>query len=205
MPVEIDYFFTSISPFAYLGHDAFLALAARHGARVRYRPVKLTEVFAETGGVPLAKRAPARQRYRLIELQRWRDRRGIALNLHPAHFPTNPTLADRSAIAIAALGDDPGGFVGRAMRACWVEERDIAKEETVRELLVASGLDAAKVIAAAGAPQTEAAYSANTEAAVKLGAFGSPCYMLNGEPFWGQDRLELLGEALASGRPPYAA
>jgi len=84
----LDYFFTLMSPYSYLGHEPFLALAKKYGAVVRFRPLRIMELFAATGGLPLAKRAPARQQYRLIELQRWREARAQTLNLAPKHFPT---------------------------------------------------------------------------------------------------------------------
>src|SRR5205085_3856228 len=66
MPKHVDYYFSFPSPWAYIGHAAFEAIARANGCTVRYRPVMLGELFAETGGLPLAKRHPARQRYRLL-------------------------------------------------------------------------------------------------------------------------------------------
>ncbi len=199
----IDYFFTLISPFSYLGHRAFLDTAAAHGAQVRFRPVALMKVWENSGAVPLPQRPQSRQDYRLIELQRWREKRGVPLNLHPKHFPTNPTLADRSVIALAEAGGDPADYAEAVLRACWADDRDIAHADVLADLLDRAGHDAGTVLAAAQSDAVAAIHQANTEAAVAAGIVGVPGYVLNGEPFWGQDRIELLADALACARPPY--
>ena len=204
MAATITYVFTSHSPWTYLGHAAFLDIARRHGAAVEYRPVPLGAIFAETGGQPLAKRHPVRQRYRLVELQRWRARRGLPLNLHPQFFPVDPVLADRLAIAIAEAGGDPDPFLRRVFAAVWAEERNLADPATIADLAAASGIGP-ELQARAGAPEIAAAYQRNREMAEAAGVFGAPSYILNGELFWGQDRLDLLDDALATGRPPYTA
>lgn len=203
MTPTIDYFFTCVSPWSYLGHDLFVDLARRHGASIRYRPVNLAVVFPETGGLPLAKRAPARQRYRLVELRRWREKRGLPLNLQPAHFPTDATLADRAVLAIAAAGGDPADFLRRVFRAVWAHDRDIADAHVLEGLLADAGHDARAMLAAARSEDITAAYAANAREAIDRSVFGAPTYVLNGEPFWGQDRLDLLADALEQGRQPY--
>jgi len=200
---EIEYFFTHVSPWTYLGHRAFLDLAKTHGAKIVFRPVMLSKVFANSGAQPLAERPKARQEYRLVELQRWRDRRGLPLNLKPKHFPTNPGLADRAAIALVAAGKDPGDFSEAIMAACWVEEKDVADPAVVKEKLAAVGHDADRILAAADADAAKATHEKNTADAVAINAIGAPTYVLNGETFWGQDRLDLLGDALASRRAPF--
>lgn len=200
---EIDYFYTQISPFSYLGHRAFLDLARTHGAEVRFRPVMLAKIFAHSGALPVPERPKARQAYRLVELQRWRDKRGLPLNLRPKHFPANPGLSDRVTIALVAAGKDPGDFAEAMLRACWAEDKDIADPAVVAEKLTAAGHDSDAILAAADGEDAKATYEKNTADAVALDAIGAPNYVLNGEMFWGQDRLELLGDALASGRPAY--
>jgi len=205
MTSTIEYFFTAISPWSYLGHDLFVQTAAKHGARVVYKPTNLNAVFPATGGLPLAKRAPARQKYRLVELKRWKDKRGLPLNLQPAHFPTDPSLADRCVAAIAEAGGDPDDFLARAYRAVWAFDRDIADEHVIEALLSDSNQDARAVIDAARSDAIGAIYEANTREAIDKSVFGAPTYVLGGEPFWGQDRIDLLADALESGRAPYTA
>ena len=203
MPAVIDYFSTATSPYVYLGHRELLDIAGRTGAKIRYRPVNLPGVWAESGAVPLPQRPIARQNYRLIELQRWRERRGVPLNLHPAHFPTAPDLANLSVISIQEEGGDPGEFAGRVSRAIWSEEKNVADEGVITALLTDCGFNAAQIVAHAGSEEARAVYERNTEDAINFGAVGVPCYVLNGEAFWGQDRLDFLEDALASDREPY--
>jgi 2-hydroxychromene-2-carboxylate isomerase len=205
MPRVIDYYFSLVSPWAYIGHAPFMEIARRHGVEVNYKPVFLGRVFAETGGLPLAQRHPARQRYRMVELQRWRERRGLSFNLKPKYWPFDVNLADRLAIAVAAGGKDPDPFLRRAYAAVWEEERDLADPVVLTELAAQAGLDAASLMDIATGSTTEAIYALNLENAIAGDVFGSPAYVLDGEVFWGQDRLELLDDALASGRAPYSS
>jgi len=141
MSRSIDYWFTLASPWAFLGHQAFRDLARAHGVTVRYKPVQLAEVFPHTGGLPLPKRHPARQRYRILELQRWREARGVALKLHPKHWPLPIALPDRTITAVAESGADPGDYVRRAFEAIWVEDRDLKEDAALVALLDAAGHD----------------------------------------------------------------
>ncbi len=131
MPRSIDYYFSLVSPWAFIGHAPFMDIARRHELEINYKPVVLGRVFAETGGLPLAQRHPARQRYRLVELQRWRDRRGLSFNVHPRHWPFDVTLADRFVIAIQAAHQDPDPFLRRAYAAVWQEDRDLADHAVI--------------------------------------------------------------------------
>ena len=128
MNPEIDYYFTCISPFTYLGHRAFLETARNTGAKVNFKPVKLAKVFANSGAKPVPDRPVCRQEYRLLEIERWARKRDLPVNLKPAHFPTDPGLADRCVIALQEAGEDPGEFVQRALAACWAEERTLPKK-----------------------------------------------------------------------------
>jgi 2-hydroxychromene-2-carboxylate isomerase len=163
----------------------------------------LGKVFENSGAVALAQRPQARQDYRFLELQRWREKRGLPLNLKPKHFPTSPSLADRTVLALAAAGEDPADYAESVFRACWAEDLDIADRGVLGELLAAAGHDAERHLQAAETEAVRQAYTDHTEEAVRLNAIGSPTYVLNGEVFWGQDRLELLADALQSGREPY--
>jgi 2-hydroxychromene-2-carboxylate isomerase len=203
MSRSIAHYFSLASPWAYLGHDQFLAIVAKHGLAVRYKPVFLGQVFAETGGMPLPKRHPARQRYRFVELQRWRDRRGTWFNIRPRYWPFDVNLADRMVIAAVTAGHDPGEFLRAAYAGIWERELNLADPVVLRQLAENAWLPGAALIEAAGRAETEAVYEQNFHDAVAADVFGSPSYVLDGEVFWGQDRLDLLEDALASGRPPY--
>jgi 2-hydroxychromene-2-carboxylate isomerase len=203
MPRQVDYYFSLQSPWAYIGHKPFQDVASTHSLKVNYKPVLLVELFSETGGLPLAKRHPVRQRYRLVELRRWRDRRGLNFQLKPANFPFNPRLADGVVIAAVEAGRDPDPFLRRAFPALWEHQLDLADPATLVELADDSGLPGRQLVERSGSDEIGAVYEQNRQDALAVDAFGSPSYVLDGEVFWGQDRIELLADALKSGRAPY--
>lgn len=205
MPATIDYYFTSASPFTYLGHQPLRAVAEKHGARINPKPVNLLGVWEVSGAVMPAQRPPVRQRYRLIELQRVADYRGLPLNPKPKHFPVNATLADCSVIALVRSGADPMSYMERLFAGVWANEEDIADEAVLARLLKAEGADAKAILDVARDPATADVREANTKDAVAADAVGVPAYVLNGEVFWGQDRIEYLDHALATGRVAFTS
>lgn len=205
MSAVIDYFLTSVSPWTYLGHRLIQEVAARHGAILNVRPVNLGDMFKVSGQVSLADRTPVRQRYRMLELQRFADLRGRKVNLRPKHFPTNPALADHTIIAVIEGGQSPLDYMDRVFSAVWADEREIADAAVLADLLAASGLDAKAVLERANSAEVAAIRAANTEAAIAADATGVPSFVLNGEAFWGQDRIDLLDHALKTGRGPFSS
>ncbi len=201
---HIDCFLSMASPWAYLGHAEFMAIARRHGASVSFVPLPLRRLFPETGGLPLPKRHPVRQRYRIVELQRWRALRGVRLNIEPKGAPMDPDPLDRLVVAIQAAGHDPDGFMRRVFSAYWAEDRSLTDRAVHAELLAAAGLPP-ELIDISERPEVRAAYEANLKRALDEGVFGAPSYVLRGEIFWGQDRLPLLEDALESDRPAFRA
>lgn len=199
----IDYYFMCPSPFAYLGHKAFHEIASKYGARINYKPVSIMGVWEKSGSVPLGQRTPTRQRYRRIELQRIAEMRGLPINLEPKFFPVDSTLADRCIVALAEAGADPEGYVWRAHQGVWTNEENIASRDQLAAYLTAEGHDAEAVLSAAEADRSGDILARNTREATEVDAIGAPVYVLNGEPFWGQDRLDLLQRALETGRPPF--
>lgn len=194
----VDYYFTPVSPYSYLGHDRFVALARRHGAAIAVKPIDLGRVFPVSGGVPLKQRAPQRQAYRLVELKRWSSYLGIPLNLHPAHFPVPAELASRWILAALEQGVDAAlAFAGSLGRAVWAEEGNIADLETLAAIARSHGLDVAGLDERANAPDIATRYGLLSQEAIDRGVFGAPTYVYAGELFWGQDRLDFLDRALA--------
>ena len=194
----VDYYVSPVSPWTYLGHEAFVALLKQHRAAAAVKPIDLGRVFPVSGGLPLQKRAPQRQAYRLVELKRWSAHRGIAFNLTPRHFPAPAEAA--SLWIVAASQDDEDAalrLLGAIGRAYWTDERDIGATETLRAIATEAGLDAAALAERAAAPDTRIHYDTLTQEAIERGVFGVPTYVLRGEMFWGQDRLDFLGRALA--------
>jgi len=202
---SIDYYLTSVSPWTYLGHRAVQEVAAKHGATLVVKPVNLGEMFKVSGQVMLGERPAVRQRYRFIELQRFAEMRERKLNPKPKFFPTNPALADHTIIAIVESAGDPLAYVDSVFSAVWAEEQDISNEATLAGLLASAGFDAAAILAKASSPEVAAIRARNTADAVAVDATGVPAFVLNGEPFWGQDRIDMLDRALSSGRAPFKA
>ncbi|PRX37447.1 2-hydroxychromene-2-carboxylate isomerase [Meinhardsimonia xiamenensis] len=193
---HVDYFFSVISPFAYLAGTRLEEIAARHGATIRYVPVDIVALFQRTGGLLPAERHPARQAYRLQELRRQSEKLGLPINLQPAFVPTNQAPASYAIItAQKEGGGDLGALVHGLLRAAWAEDRNIAEDDVIRDCLAAAGFDPA--LADRGMLAGAEEYAANLEEAVNRGVFGSPFYLLGEEAFWGQDRLEDLERALA--------
>ena len=189
---HIDYYFSTISPYTYLAGKRLEEIAAAHGATIRYRPLDIIALFARTGGTPPAERHPARQAYRLQELQRQSTKTGLALTLKPAFFPTNSAP---SSYAIIAAQNEGGGdlaeLVHGVTRAVWREEKNIAEDDVIRAALTAAGFDPS--LADRGLLSGAEEYAANLEAAVEAGVFGAPFYVVDGVThFWGQDRLDDL-------------
>jgi 2-hydroxychromene-2-carboxylate isomerase len=144
-----------------------------------------------------------RQRYRLIELQRCADYRGLPITPKPAHFPVDPTLADHTVIAIGEAGGDAGDYLTSVFKAIWVSDRNISEQEVLADLLTAAGHDAKATLERAMSDEIAAIRARNTEEAVAADAMGAPAYVVDGEPFWGQDRIEMIDRMLASGRAPF--
>ncbi|WP_108445558.1 2-hydroxychromene-2-carboxylate isomerase [Halomonas denitrificans] len=196
MTKTIRYYYSHVSPWSYLGHERLGGIAARHGAVIDYVPISMGTIFPRTGGLPLAKRAPERQAYRMAELRRWPSRLGIPLNVEPAYFPTDDRPSARLTLAAKARGHDIAGLSLAMMRACWVEERDIADLETLREIADACRLEGRALLDEAQSDAGRQRLEDAGQAALADGCFGAPWYVVDGEPFWGQDRLELVEAAV---------
>lgn len=198
MRPTIDYYLAPQSPYTYLGHLRFWDIARKAGATIRVMPVDLGgKVFPVSGGLPLGKRAPQRQAYRLVELRRWSEWLGLPLNLHPKHFPVS---GDASCRLISVVAERDGTeaalrLAGAVLAAVWVQERDIADADTLAVLLHESGLDAAR-LAQSQAEEGRALADAHTQAAIDAGVFGAPAYVIDGEVYWGQDRLDFVERRL---------
>jgi 2-hydroxychromene-2-carboxylate isomerase len=198
MTKSIDYYFTPVSPYSYFGHDRLVAMAAMHGAAIRMKPIDLGKVFPVSGGLPLKQRSTQRQAYRLFELERWRARLGVPFNAQPKFAAAGPELSARWCVAALEVGTTPAlAFAGAVMRARWAEERDIADPSTLAACAAASGLDADTIANRAQTPEIGARYDAFTREAIDAQVFGAPWYVVDGEPFWGQDRLDFLDRKLA--------
>ena len=198
MPVTIDYYLSLNSPWTYIGSAPFGEIAKRHGVTINVKPAKFGPIFEQTGGLPLPKRSPQRRAYRMMELKRWREVRGLPLNLEPKHFPCDDLPATRLVISAKLQGKGAHRLSVELGRSVWEREESLADAATMASAAQRAGLDAAAL--RAGGPsdaELDALYQQYTEEALKAGVFGAPSYVLpSGEIFWGQDRLELLERAL---------
>ena len=194
-----QYFFAPHSPWSYLGHERFVAIARQHGVQIEVRPFDLNKVFGVSGGLPLAKRAPQRQAYRLTELARWSTFLNVPMNVQPKFFPVSPELAAKLIVATRlALGVDVSLELSSAiMRGLWAEEKNIGDEETLVQIANSCGLDGRMLFKSAETASVQAEYDRNTEDATGASVFGSPWYVYDGESYWGQDRLDFLERAMA--------
>jgi 2-hydroxychromene-2-carboxylate isomerase len=199
MPKICEYYFAPQSPYAYLGHARFVALAKEYGAQVELRPCDIGKIFSLSGGLPLAKRAPQRQAYRMIELQRWQAFRGLPMQMQPKFFPVSGDAASRLIIATKlAHGTDAAlTLTGAIMAGVWAEDRNIADSDTLIALANAQDLDGASLMKSADMPGVQAEYDGYTDAAIAANVFGAPWYVVDGDGFWGQDRLDFVERALA--------
>lgn len=193
---QIDYYLFPLSPFSYLAGTRLEEIAAARGARIAYKPVQLFQIFEATG-TPLPKdRHPSRQAYRLQDIARVARMTGMPLNLKPAHWPTNPAPASAAIINAQAVGGgDVGVLVHGFLRAVWAEDRDIAEDAVVRDILAGSGF--APDLADRNLMGAMEALQRNTDEALRRGVFGAPSYVVGEEVFWGQDRLPHLDALLA--------
>jgi 2-hydroxychromene-2-carboxylate isomerase len=198
MPVIIDYYMTLNSPWTYLGCAPLAKIAKRTGATVNIKPCKFGPIFEQTGGLPLPKRSPQRRAYRMMELKRWRDVRGVPLTLEPRHFPCDEAAATRLVIAAKLQGRDAHLLSLELGRTLWEREESFADPAAIASAAERAGLDAAELRAAGPADaKLDELHEQYTQDALKVGVFGAPSYVLpSGEIFWGQDRLELLERAL---------
>ena len=199
MSQSVDYYFAPQSPWAYLGHQRFQNILKKSGASVRVMPFDLGgKVFPISGGLPLGQRAPQRQAYRLTELERFSKWLGAPLHLKPTFFPVSGDDAAKLIIAVdMAMGADAAmNISGAILSAVWSQQRNIADEKTLAELLHEQHLPVA-CLEQTYSQAVHERYESYTQMAIDAGVFGAPSYVLDGEIFWGQDRLDFVERALA--------
>ena len=200
MTKQVEYFMSPPSPYAYMGHDRFVAIAKAHDAEVVFKPFDIAKVFSVSGGLPVGQRSAQRQAYRLVELQRWSTHLNKQLNLHPAFFPVPGDPSAKLLIAAqTAHGTDAALTLAGALGlALWAEEKNIADAESLAAIADSCGLPGQQLVATSLTDSVAAAYARNTEEAIAAQVFGVPWFRINGESFWGQDRLEFVEQALAA-------
>lgn len=198
----IEYYFALASPWSYLGNDRLRAIASARDAAIDPVIVDYDAMFAAAGTVPLPKRPPLRKAYRLVELRRWSAWRGVPLVPEPRHYRGETEEPDERTAALmvtaaGAAGEDALTLAHAIGRALWAEERDPFVRPELLSIAAENGYDGPSLLAAADRAETARLYREQTERAIARGVFGMPFYIFRDEPFWGQDRLEMLEAALA--------
>lgn len=201
MALHVDYYASLNSPWTHLGAARIERMAAAHGATLRIFPVDFGTVFAGSGGLPLPKRSPHRQSYRMMELRRWRDHLDLPINLQPPFFPSNELPAAQCVIALReTVGDREAiALAHRVLKALWQEDRNPGDPDTLAALIGDVGLEPGAVMDLGSDPKWAERRTADTAAALARGVFGAPSYVIGDEIFWGQDRLDFVERRLAEG------
>jgi carboxymethylenebutenolidase len=201
MPLHIDYYASLNSPWTHLGSARIEAMAGAHDATIRIYPVDFGEIFANSGGLPLPRRSPQRQAYRLQELARWREHLGIPIHIQPKHFPASEALSSGCVIALReTVGNQPAIKLAHAvLKAVWQRELDPGDPATLGTLIRECGFDAETILKLGAEPRWAEQRVSGTKAALERGVFGAPSYVIGDDIFWGQDRLEFVERRLARG------
>jgi len=195
MSRRLEYFFDYVSPFSYLANSQLPALVERTGAELVYRPFFLGGVMQASGNSPPAT-VPAKGKYMFTDISRWVKRYGIALSFNP-HFPVNTIRPMRGALVALEEGFIPA-YNEALFAAMWREEKNVGDPGILKEVLAAAGLDADTVLRRIEEPSIKERLKANSDEAVERGAFGAPTFFVDGEMFFGNDRLDFLEERLVS-------
>jgi 2-hydroxychromene-2-carboxylate isomerase len=198
----IDFYFSFVSLYTYIGYEAFQDLVNRYDLEVNYKPIDLHAVFSAGGGLPVSKRPPQRQAYRFVEMQRWRLERNIPLVLKPKHHPSDPVIGHRMMLAAIKEGSDVRQFVGNALKILWVDDLDIQDPKVMVQVANQSGLKGDALLEKSKDPAIQVDIDHLTQEAVNRQVFGTPFFFYRDEPFWGQDRLEMLEDMIRSNREP---
>lgn len=192
-----EYYFAPQSPWAYFGHARLIALAKQYDVQIDMKPIDLPKLFSVSGGLPLAKRPPQRQAYRLVELKRWSAHLNLPLNLQPKFSPVSGDAASKLIIATKfAHGTDAAlQLTGAIMHAFWADDKNIMDADTLAGLASAAGHDGAALVKASETTSIQNEYEQFTNDAMAASVFGAPWYIVDGEAFWGQDRLDFVERA----------
>ncbi len=192
----IDYYFTIQSPWSFFGLSRLRAAAEKSGATVNYKACNLGAVFSVTGGLPVKKRSPQRLAYRMMELKRWKVKLNLDFNFEPAFFPFDDNPANKMIMAATDAGLDVGDLANALHRGVWCDDLNMAEDDNLISVATAAGYDGQALLQTVQSGSLDARYEALTQEAIDANVFGAPTYVVDGENFWGQDRLDFLKERL---------
>jgi 2-hydroxychromene-2-carboxylate isomerase len=197
--MKVEYYYSVASPYAYLGVKKFQEIVKKYSLEVIEKPIDLVgTVFAETGGTPVPKRHPSRQKYRLIEIERFGKKLNININKQPKFFPP----ADPHKAALFTIASIKSGlsidFGKEVLTKLWSEEKDISQDLVLEEVCNKFKLNFNEIKTAANSEEIKSIYLSNSNDAIAQGVFGAPSFIMNNELFWGQDRLDFLEDKIKS-------
>jgi 2-hydroxychromene-2-carboxylate isomerase len=196
MSKNVDYYVSLASPYTYMGGRRLPEIIERTGADFHIKPIMGAQVMAATGGLPVAKRHPARLAYRLVELERWKHHWSIPMNVQPKFFPVNDNNAGQMVIAARQAGEDAIALSNVFLACVWEGEQDISDVATLVAAASGAGFDGAALAGKIGDEAVTAEYQGNTDEAIERQVFGMPWFIHDGVPYWGQDRMRFLARAL---------
>lgn len=189
MPQTIEFFWDPASTYSYLAATQIEAFARQHDATVVWKPFLIGKAFEATGNkMPAA--IPAKAKYMFKDVMLWARYYQVPFAM-PKLFPLNSVLASRVAIAAADVS-----LTLALLKAYWVEGQDLSQPEVLAAIIKSHGGDAEALLAAAGSQPVKDVLRANTEDAIARGVFGAPTFFINGQMFWGNDRLPLMAAYL---------
>ncbi|MDX3907055.1 MAG: 2-hydroxychromene-2-carboxylate isomerase [Pigmentiphaga sp.] len=193
---SLTFYFSLLSPWVYMAGPRLHALAAEADARIIYRPIDLLRVFRETGGAPLASLHPSRRAYRAVERRRWAAHLGMPISEQPRHHPVDETHAACTVLA-AERADQPVWPLAQAILAgVWVRDLDISDPGTLVDIADEAGYPGRELVAAGESAACRELFERHTREALDQGVFGVPGFIIDGELFFGQDRLDFVRRAL---------
>lgn len=198
----IEYFYAAHSAFAYLGSARLMQIAGEAGAALLHRPMDLRRIVPAAGSIPTSERTKAHRAYFFgREIKRWSEERAApVVDGMPAHHYNDIDLPNCFLIAAGESGEPIDRLSHSLLEAHWRDDADLADPSTLVQLAHGVGLDGEALLAAADTDAIQAIYERYTEEAIDRSVFGSPTYFVDGDMFYGQDRLEMVERAL---RQPY--
>jgi len=189
MANPIDFYFDFSSPYGYFASEKIDDLAAKHGRAVTWRPILLGAVFKITGGQPLPT-IPMKGSYAAHDLVRSARFLKIPFKL-PSKFPIAATAPARAFYWIGERDATLARKLAHALfRAYFAEDRDISNPEVTGNVAAKLGVDKAELTQALNDAAVKERLKIEVDAAIERGVFGSPYIVVDGEPFWGSDRLD---------------
>jgi len=186
----IDYFYSVRSVYAYFGSKRIAALARRFGRTLQHRPVDLSRVVPAAGSLPFSQRSATLRAYQFgRELERWSEWLDLPVIIEPKHHYGDRDLPSGLVLVAQQQGQDVDALSDAILTALWRDDRDISDRDVLSQIAESVGIDAAPLLDRALSPETMAEFVASTDEAIRIGVLGSPTYVVDGELFYGQDRL----------------